>query len=142
MPDVNILIYAHRADASFHKAYHAWWNALVNAPTPFALSTQVAIGFVRVVTQPKMFGGPTPLVGALAFIDDVIARPNCRLMVPEADHWRRIAELCRHTNAVGKHVADAQHAAMAISSGCTWITRDQDFARYASHGLTWQHLVL
>jgi toxin-antitoxin system PIN domain toxin len=142
MPDVNILIYAHRTDALFHQAYHQWWNAVVNADKPFALSTQVAVGFVRIVTQPKMPGGPTPLVGALAFIDDIIARPNCRLMTPESDHWQRTAVLCRSTDARGKHVADAQHAAMAIASGCTWVTRDQDFSRFIAHGLEWQHLVL
>jgi toxin-antitoxin system PIN domain toxin len=142
MPDVNLLIYAHRADAPFHASYHQWWNALVNDPRPFALSTQVAIGFTRIVTQPAMPGGPTPLVGALAFIDDLVARPNCRLVAPEADHWQRTAQLCRASKAVGKLVADAEHAAIAIAVGCTWVTRDKDFARLVPHGLEWQHLVL
>jgi hypothetical protein len=142
MPDVNILIYAHRTDAPFHQPYHKWWNELVNAPKPFALSAQVAVGFARIVTQPKMPGGPTPLVGALAFIEDILARPNCRLMTPESDHWQRTALLCRASHACGKQVADAQHAAIAIASGCTWVTRDQDFSRYVAHGLAWQHLVL
>jgi uncharacterized protein len=142
MPDVNVLIYAHRADAPFHVPYHQWWNAVVNDPRPFAVSAQVAIGFVRIVTQPTMPGGPTPLVGALAFIDDILTRANCRLIVPEADHWSHTARLCRETKAVGKLVADAQHAAIAIASGCTWVTRDKDFARFVPHGLDWHHMVL
>ncbi|MBV8361151.1 MAG: PIN domain-containing protein [Deltaproteobacteria bacterium] len=44
--------------------------------------------------------------------------------------------------ASGKLVADAQHAALAIAEGCTWITRDRDFARFALHGLSWNHLQL
>lgn len=142
MPDVNVLIYAHRADAPFHVPYHQWWNVVVNDPRPFAVSAQVAIGFVRIVTQPTMPGGPTPLVGALAFIDDILTRTNCRLIVPEADHWSHTSRLCRETKAVGKLVADAQHAAIAIAAGCTWVTRDKDFARFVPHGLDWQHLVL
>jgi uncharacterized protein len=142
MPDVNVLIYAHRADAPFHAAYHRWWNGVVNANRPFALSTQVAIGFVRIVTQAKMPGGPSPLVGALAFIDDIIARPNCRLIGPDPQHWQRTNNLCRDTKATGKLVADAQHAAIAIAAGCTWVTRDADFARFVPQGLEWQHLVL
>ena len=142
MPDVNVLIYAHRADAPFHQPYHQWWNALVNLPRPFAISTQVALGFVRIVTQPNMPGGPTPLVGALAFIDDILARNNCRLIHPEADHWTLTAQLCRDSKATGKLVADAQHAAIAISAGCTWVTRDKDFSRFENLGLEWQHLVL
>jgi toxin-antitoxin system PIN domain toxin len=142
MPDVNVLIYAHRMDAPFHAPYHAWWNGVVNAPRPFALSVQVAIGFVRIVTQPGMPGGPTPLVGALAFIDAIVEHPQCRLIAPEADHWRHAARLCRETRAVGKLVADAQHAAIAMAAGCTWVTRDRDFIRFVPFGLECQHLVL
>jgi predicted nucleic acid-binding protein len=50
-----------------------------------------------------------------------------------------IIEVCRSTNASGKLVADAQHAAIAIAEGCTWVTRD---AAFASHGLRWEHLAL
>jgi toxin-antitoxin system PIN domain toxin len=142
MPDVNILIYAHRADAPFHAPYAAWWQELVTAPRPFALSVLVAVGFVRIVTRSTMPGGPTPLPIALAFLDDVIARPTCRLIVPEADHWQHTARCLRATQATGKLAADAQHAALAISTGCTWVTRDQDFARFTAAGLAWQHLVL
>jgi len=39
-------------------------------------------------------------------------------------------------------VAHAQHAALAISGGCTWVTRDRDFSKFEPHGLRWQHLVL
>ncbi len=39
-------------------------------------------------------------------------------------------------------VADAQHAAVAIAEGATWVTRDGDFARFRRSGLHWQHLVL
>lgn len=142
MPDVNVLIYAHRTDAPFHAPYHRWWNGVVNDPRPFALSSQVAIGFARIVTQPNMPGGPTPLGAALAFIDDVLARPNCRLISSDPECWRLTARLCRDTKAVGKLVADAHHAAIAIAAGCTWVTRDKDFARFVPQGLDWQHLVL
>ncbi len=142
MPDVNVLIYAHRADAPFHAPYYQWWNAVVNDARPFAISMQVAVGFVRIVTQPKFPGGPTPLVGALAFMDDILARPNCRVVVQEADHWQRTSRLFREAKAVGKLVADAQHAAIAIATGCTWVTRDADFIRFEPFGLDCQHLVL
>jgi predicted nucleic acid-binding protein len=79
---------------------------------------------------------------ALAAIDQVAAHPDCRLVAPAADHWQRVATLCRLTSAAAKQVADAQHAAVAMAEGCTWVTRDGDFAAYGSHGLRWQHLVL
>ena len=37
LPDVNVLIYAHRLDAPEHDRYAAWLTALVEAPEPFAV---------------------------------------------------------------------------------------------------------
>lgn len=142
MPDVNVLVYAHRTDERRYAPYRAWWERLVNGPEPFALSALVAVGFVRIVTNPRIFEEPTPLSLALGVIDEIVAHPRCRFATPRDDHWSRVAELCRKTNASGKHVADAQHAAIAMAEGCTWVTRDRDFASYAEHGLRWHHLVL
>jgi len=38
LPDVNVLIYAHRQDAPEHDRYAAWLRALVEAPEPFAVA--------------------------------------------------------------------------------------------------------
>jgi uncharacterized protein len=64
------------------------------------------------------------------------------VVTPSAAHLQDVLRLCRQSGATGKLVADAQHAALAISQGAVWVTRDRDFARFADHGLRWQHLVL
>lgn len=142
MPDVNILIYAHRTEEQVHMAYARWLKGMVDGPSPFALSVLVAVAFVRIVTNPRAYRVPTPLPTALAAIDHIIAHPRCRLVAPGPEHWREIARLCRATHARGKLVADAQHAALAVTKGCTFVTRDGDFAKFAPHGLSWKHLVL
>ncbi len=140
MPDVNILVYAHRADEKRHTHYKKWLEELINGPQPFALSILVAVGFVGIVTTPRIFSAPTPLPTALGIIEQIQAHPRCRVAVPGSDHWEKLAQLCRACKAKGKLIADAQHAAMAISEGCTWVTADGDFAQFAPHGLRWQHL--
>jgi toxin-antitoxin system PIN domain toxin len=142
MPDVNILVFAHRQDEAVHRPYKAWLEKLVAGPQPFALSVLVAVGFVRVVTNPKIFRTPTPLPLALATIDELAASPQCRWVAPDTNHFAAVAALCRSARATGKLVADAQHAALAIAEGCTFVTRDADFGRFARHGLTWAHLEL
>ena len=142
MPDVNVLLYAHRVHERAHQLYKKWWADVVNGPQPFALSTLVAVGFVRIVTNAQVFRAPTELSIALATIDQIVAHPRCRLLGPESNHWQRVSDLCRKTNATGKLVADAQHAAVAIANGCTWVSRDADFAVFAPHGLSWKHLAL
>ena len=140
MPDVNILIYAHRTDEKHHRFYREWFEKLVAGPQPFALSSLVAVAFVRIVTHSRFAKNPTPLDQALAVIDSIRATSTCRLLAPGERHWPLTADLCRQSRAIGKHVGDAQHAAMAIEHGCEWITRDNDFSIFAPAGLTWQPL--
>jgi toxin-antitoxin system PIN domain toxin len=142
MPDVNILIYAHREEERRHEAYASWLKTLVDGAEPFALSVLVAVGFVRIVTNRRIYEDPTPLPVALAFIEQMTTHPRCRTAVPSETHLGETVRLCRAASATGKLVADAQHAALAISEGCTWVTRDGDFSRFEQHGLRWQHLVL
>jgi toxin-antitoxin system PIN domain toxin len=142
LPDVNVFVYAHRADEPTHDAYTVWLEEVIAGPEPFGLSVLVAVAFVRIVTNPKIYADPTPLDVALASMDRIASHPRCRIVAPATDHYGKVAELCRATKARAKLVADAQHAALAIAEGCTWVTRDGDFAKFAPHGLRWKHLVL
>jgi toxin-antitoxin system PIN domain toxin len=71
LPDVNVLVYAHRRDASRHEAYRAWLEEAVSGPAPYGLSDLVLSGFVRIVTHPRVFVDPTPLAEALAFVRSI-----------------------------------------------------------------------
>lgn len=134
-PDVNVLIYAHRQDQVHHEFYRGWFEALASGREPFAISALVALSFVRIVTQPGFPGGPTPQSLALAEIENLLQAPLCRWVSPGGRHWQLSGELIRGTGAVGKRVADAQHAAVAMEHGCVWVTRDTDFVGFRSLGL-------
>jgi len=135
MPDVNILVYAHRREDPDHDFYRTWMERLANGPEPFALSALVATAFVRVVTHRSFQPRPTPLHQAIAVIDSLAALANCVMPYPEDRHWGLVKTLCATSSAHGKLVADAQHAAVALEHGCTWVTRDTDFDRFLSGGL-------
>jgi toxin-antitoxin system PIN domain toxin len=142
MPDVNVLVYAHRQDEVRHEVYRTWLARAVDGPEQLALSVLVAVAFVRVVTNSRIYSDPTPVSVAFAVVERLAGHPRCRVVSPAAEHLDEVARLCRAVDATGKHVADAQHAAVAIAEGATWVTRDRDFARFETHGLRWQHLVL
>jgi toxin-antitoxin system PIN domain toxin len=135
MPDVNILIYAHRREDPSHEFYRAWLERLANGSEPFALSALVAAAFVRIVTHPRFLPSPTPLHQALAVIDSLATLKNCQWIIPGENHWKLVKEFCGGAAAQGKIVADAQHAAVAIEHGCTWVTRDTDFEAFRPVGL-------
>lgn len=138
LPDVNVLVYAHRTDSTpEHRRYAEWIERLATGPEPFALSVLVLTGLLRIVTNPRVFNPPSTLDQALAFVDELIRRPTSRIVGPGPNHLAILKRLCRDSGAAGKLVADAQHAAVAIEHGCTMVSTDSDFSRFAS--LRWQH---
>lgn len=137
LPDVNVLVYAHREDSAQHDGCRAWVERAINGDEAYGLAEQVLSGFVRVVTHPKIFNKPSPLVDAFAFADQLRGRPNCVMVAPGARHWEIFGRLCVDAEAKGNLVADAYLAALAIETGCEWITTDRDFSRFK--GLRWRH---
>ncbi|MEX0330391.1 MAG: type II toxin-antitoxin system VapC family toxin [Puniceicoccaceae bacterium] len=137
--DINVLVYAHREDQEHHAYFRSRLETIVGGDNPFGLTPLTAGGFIRIVTQPAFPNGPTPLPQALSVIDSLLSHPRGHMIQPGRRHWEIFSQLCRQTQASGKSVADAQHAAVAIEHAATWITRDKDFARFTEHGLKWQH---
>lgn len=138
LPDVNVLIYAHREDSHpEHPRFADWIRRLAIGPEPFALSVLVLAGLVRIVTNPRIFRRPSTLDEALAFCEELIRRPTAYLIGPGPKHWQLVADLCRAAHATADLVADAQHAAVAIEHGCTLVTTDSDFSRFPH--LRWRH---
>ena len=138
LPDVNVLIHAHRRDSGAdHARYAEWLTDLATGAEPFALSVLALSGLVRIVTNPRVFERPSTADEVFAFIAELLRRPTARVVGPADDHLRIFEDLCRRSGAAGKLVADAQHAAVAIEHGCTLVTTDSDFDRFP--GLRWQH---
>ena len=135
--DVNVLVYAHRADAPDHRRYARWLEAVARSDAAFGLADLVLSGFIRVVTHPRVFDPPTPLEDALTFVEGVRGRPNYVPVSPGPRHWGLFTELCRRVGARGNLVPDAYLAALAIESGSEWVTTDRGFARFPR--LRWRH---
>lgn len=135
LPDVNVLIYAHREDAPEHERYAAWLRGLTEGEEPFALAEIVLASFLRIVTNPKVFDPPTPMPTAIAFCRQLVAWPRAVTVAPGPRHWDLFTGLC--ASVQGPLVTDAYLAALAIEHGCELVTTDSDFARFA--GLRWRH---
>jgi predicted nucleic acid-binding protein len=54
---------------------------------------------------------------------------------PGSRHWGIFERLCRGTRAKGSLIADAYLAALAIESGCEWVTTDRDYDRLPGVGV-------
>lgn len=135
--DVNVLVNAFREAAPEHAAYRAWLTSTIAKDEPFALSELVLSGFVRIATHPRVFDPPASVAEALAFADAIRSQPNAVIVAPGSRHWGIFTRLCTGSAAKGNLVADAYLAALAMESGCEWITGDRDFSRFP--GLRWRH---
>ena len=98
---------------------------MVESETAYGMSELVLSGFVRVITNRRVFDPPMPTERALAAAESIRSRPNCVLVAPAPRHWEIFARLCRETNAKGNLVPDAYLAALAIESGSEWVTTDR-----------------
>jgi len=135
LPDVNVLVYGFRREAVDHHEYAAWLRHTA-AQEELAIAETAAIGFVRIVTSPRIMDEPAPTAVALSFIDALRGAPRARALAPTDATWSRFRSLVAADPQIkGPLVPDAWLAALAISHGCRLASADRGFARY--DGLDW-----
>jgi hypothetical protein len=136
LPDVNVLIYAFRKDVAQHDLCRSWLAQLIQGNTRFGMSPNVLSAVVRISTNSRVFRTPSSLVEAFGFCNDILEQPHCERVTPGERHWAIFQQLCLETDTRGARITDAWFAALAIESGCEWITFDRDYARFP--GLKWR----
>lgn len=136
LADVNVLIYAFRADVPQHPVCRSWLTDIVSGSRRFGLSPLVLSALVRITTNPRAFREPSTTDEAFAFCNALLGQPHAERIEPGGRHWAIFQDLCRKTGIRGPILTDAWFAALAIESNGEWVTTDRDFARFP--GLTWR----
>ncbi len=134
--DTNILVYAWNMDASDHERAAAWLQDRLNGVPRVGLPWASLLGFVRLVTNRRIFESPPAVEAAWAQVDEWLSLPN--VFTPEPT--QRHAEILRRLMPeVGRSnlIPDAHLAALAIEFGLTLQSSDRDFARFS--GLKWEN---
>ena len=136
LPDVNVLLYAFRRDSVRHAEYRRWLEDMVNADSAYGISPQTLASVIRISTHPRIYLRPSRLGEAVAFCGALLEPANCTVVQPGPRHWPIFLDLCASAHASGNLVQDAWFAALAVESGCEWITTDRDYARFPN--LRWR----
>ena len=131
LPDVNVLLYAFREDSVDHARYREWLDGVVNGDEAYGMSPQVLCSVVRIATHPRIYVSPSRLENALGFARVLLEQTHCTVIQPGFRHYAIFEDLSAKAQASGNLVQDAWFAALAVESGCEWITTDGDFARFA-----------
>jgi uncharacterized protein len=130
IPDVNLLLYAYDAASPFHATAAAWWQACLSGAEPVGLPQVVALGFVRVSTNVRVFEQPLTPKEAAGNVRTWLKQPVVRLLEPGPDHVAQVLQLLEALGTAGNLVTDAQIAATAIEYGAVVHTTDADFMRF------------
>jgi toxin-antitoxin system PIN domain toxin len=135
--DVNVLVYAHRVDVPDHAPYRALVEEWANDDEPLGLADAVLAGFLRIVTNRRIFVEPTTPTDAWRQIADLLAARASVALHPSERHWQHFKQLARSIDAKGNDLPDAFLAAFAVEHNATFLSADRGFARFRD--LRWRH---
>jgi uncharacterized protein len=135
LPDVNLFVYAANESTSQHEPARAWVEEALSGRETVALAWSVMIGFVRVVTNPRVLQRPWDAGQALTVVEGWLAQPPVTVVHPTSRHVAVLRDLLLPLGTAGNLTADAHLAALAIEHGATLCSADNDFSRFP--GLRW-----
>jgi toxin-antitoxin system PIN domain toxin len=136
-PDIDILIYAYDGTSKHHAAAQRWWEDRLNGSQMIGLSWVVVLGFIRLLTNPRIFQNPFPPPEILAIVEGWLGQPHVRIIHPPDTHFNTLAQCIKHLGTAGNLTTDAHLAAIAIERGLVLHTTDTDFTRFP--GLKWRN---
>lgn len=136
IPDLNLVVFAHNADAPDHAAARAWWEALLNGNEPVAIPWVVVLGFVRLMTHRAVLLKPLAPAAAVASAREWFAQPVVEHLEPGPLHLDILDRMLAAAGTAGNLTTDAHLAALAIEHKCELYSNDTDFGRFP--GLRWR----
>jgi hypothetical protein len=133
--DVNLLVYAWDRKSSLARSSGsvAGWEAeqIRQGGAPW----ECLLGFMRVVTNPRIFERPAPVNVAWGQVEHWLSARNAWVPLPGNRHQGILGRLLIRLGGGAKLIPDAHLAALAIEHGLDLCSTDGDFARF--DGLRW-----
>ncbi len=129
--DTNILVYAHREDATFHEVALQRMTDLAEGSASWAIPWPCLHEFLAVVTHPRIYAPPTPLRRALDQVEAWLESPTIVLLAESAAHWPALRKMIAEGRIAGAQVHDARVAALCRQHGVRELwSADRDFSRF------------
>ncbi|HZB50761.1 MAG TPA: type II toxin-antitoxin system VapC family toxin [Mycobacteriales bacterium] len=134
--DTNLLLYAHVSDFEQHEAARRWLDGVLGGRSRVGLPWPALLGFVRLVTNPRVFPRPEPAADAWDQVTDWLDAAPAWIPVPTDRHAEVLGSLVPAVSGPNLW-PDAHLAALAVEHGLTVMSTDGDFARYP--GVRWEN---
>jgi uncharacterized protein len=130
--DTNILVYAHRADSSWHGEAQATVAALAAGPGRWAIPWPCLHEFLAIVTHPRIYAPPTTLARAIDQVEAWLEAPNLMLLAEDGSgYWPELRAVLAPGKIAGPKVHDARIVALCRQHGVAeLLSADRDFSRF------------
>ena len=129
--DTNLLVHAHRRDASLHEPAAEAVRGLAESGRPWGICFHALIEFYAVATHPRLWKEASTPAQALGQISAWRESPTLRLLSDGEGVLDYLAELVTTTRVKGALVHDAHIAACCLIHGVTELwSVDRDFSRF------------
>jgi len=131
IPDVNVLVAAFRDDHVQFGIAAPWLRQVrertLAGDTNLVLLPLVLAGFLRLVTNRRVFANPNSPEEAVAFIDALLASPG--VVIRDGEVWPLLRSKLLALDLRGNDVNDAWIAAAVEAAGEQLVTFDRGFRR-------------
>jgi len=135
--DANLLLYAHVVAFEQHSVARPWLDEKLQGFEPFGLPWPSLLGFVRIVSNPRVFERPEPLKNAWRQVQEWLDCRAAWIPHPTARHREVLDRLFSTTDLRANHIPDAHLAALAMEHGLILCSTDGDFSRFSE--LRWEN---
>lgn len=133
--DVNLLVYAFDRGAPLHEPAIGWLDGKLSESTRVGLPWECLLGFMRVVTNPRIYERPAPLTVAWRQVEHWLSARSAWVPLPGQRHQEILGRLLARLGGGAKLIPDAHLAALAMEHGLELCSTDGDFGRF--DGLRW-----
>ncbi len=135
--DANLLIYSSIKSTPNHAAAKKWLDDRLNSDAPIGIPWNSIFGFLRIITNPRVFNPPVSPGNAWEVIEYWL---DCSpVWIPDATEKHR--SVCKRLYASvapqGNLVTDTHLAALAIEHGLILCSTDRDFTKFPE--LKWEN---
>jgi toxin-antitoxin system PIN domain toxin len=135
--DANLLVYAAMERLPQHEPARTWLDERLNTTAPVGLPWPSLLGFVRIVSNPRIFETPPSVSAAWKQVEEWLGCEPAWIPLPTERHAEILGSLMKYSVSRSELVPDAHLAALAIEHGLTLCSSDGDFARFG--GLRWEN---
>jgi uncharacterized protein len=126
--DTNLLVYAHRENASQHERTREAVLEAVSSPQGWGICLPSIAEFWSIVTRPNHPGGASSSTSAAAFVHHLVTEGHGHIWTQGPGFGERLMRWAASLRVRGNHIFDLQIAVIAHEHGAREIwTHDRNF---------------